>query len=44
MKEEAWQELDEKVLSAILLCLADEVLDEFSSEKTSSLWKQFQDR
>jgi len=32
--------LDEKALTAIQLCLADEVLDEFSTEKTiSSLWK-----
>ena len=35
MKEETWQELDEKALTAIQICLADEVLDEFSSEKTS---------
>jgi len=30
MKEETWQELDEKVLIAIQFCLEDEVLDEFS--------------
>jgi len=36
MKEEAWQELDEKALMAIQLCLAYEVLNEFSTEKTSS--------
>jgi len=41
MKEETWQELDEKALTAIQLWLADEVLDEFSTEKTaSSLWEQ----
>jgi len=40
MKEETWQELNEKALTAIQLCLADEVLDEFSTEKTSSsLWE-----
>ena len=39
MKEETWQELDEKALTAIQLCLVDEVLDEFSLEKTAfSLW------
>jgi len=43
MKEETWQELDERTLTAIQLCLADEVLDEFSMEKTtSSLWKRLQ--
>ena len=43
MKEETWQELDEKVLTAIQLCLADEVLDKFSTEKTSSsLWERLQ--
>ena len=41
MKEETWQELDEKVLTAIQLYLADEVLDEFSTEKiASSLWER----
>ena len=41
MKEEIWQELDEKAMMAIQLCLADEVLDEFSTEKiTSSLWER----
>ena len=44
MKEETWQELDEKALMAIQLYLTDEVLDEFSMEKTtSSLWEQLQD-
>ena len=44
MKEETWQKLDEKALMAIQLCLADEVLDEFSTEKTtSSLWERLQD-
>ena len=43
MKEETWQELDEKILTAIQLCLADEMLDEFSMEKiASSLWKRLQ--
>jgi len=43
MKEETWQELDEKILTAIQFYLADEVLDEFSTEKTmSSLWEQLQ--
>ena len=43
-KEKTWQELDEKALIAIQLYLADEVLDEFSSEKTTfSLWKRLQD-
>jgi len=37
MKEETWQELDEKALMVIQLCSVDEVLDEFSIEKTSSL-------
>ena len=36
MKDETWVELDEKALMAIQLCLADEVLDEFSSEKMTS--------
>jgi len=44
MKEETWQELDKKALTAIQLYLADEVLDEFSMGKTtSSLWERFQD-
>ena len=44
MKEETWQELDEKALTAIQLYLADEVLDEFSTEKIiSSLWERLQD-
>ena len=43
MKKETWQELDEKALTAIQ-CLVDEVLDEFSIEKTtSSLWERLQD-
>ena len=36
MKEETSQEVDEKVLTTIQFCLADEVLDEFYSEKTTS--------
>ena len=36
MKEETYQELDEKVLTIIQLCLTDEVLDKFSMEKTAS--------
>jgi len=44
MKKETWQELDEKALMAIQLYLADEVLDEFSTEKiVSSLWERLQD-
>ena len=36
--------MDKKVLTVIQFCLAYEVLDEFSTEKTSSsLWKQLQD-
>jgi len=42
MKEETWQELDEKAWTIIQLCLVDEVLDDFSSEKTSSLWERLQ--
>ena len=43
MKEETWQELVEKALTAIQLCLADKVFDEFSTEKTaSSLWERLQ--
>ena len=39
MKEETWQELDEKALTAIQFYLAEEVLDEFSLEKiVSSFW------
>ena len=42
MKEESWQELDEKALTVIQLYLADKVLDEFSTKKTaSSLWMSF---
>ena len=37
MKEKTWQELDEKALTVIQLCLADEVANEFSSDKTTSL-------
>jgi len=41
MKEETWQELNEKALTANQLCLTDEVLDDFSMEKiTSSLWER----
>ena len=44
MKEETWQELDEKALIAIQLCFTDKVLDELSTEKTtSSLWERLQD-
>ena len=38
MKEETWQKLDEKALTAIQAYLADEVLDEFSAEKTVSFF------
>ena len=41
MKEETLQELDEKVLTVIQLFLTDEVLVEFSTEKSaSSLWER----
>ena len=44
MKDDAWVEMDERALTAIQLCLADEVLDEFSSEKTAAaLWTKLQD-
>ena len=44
LKEETWQELDEKVLTAIQFCLADEVLHEFSTEKTMFLlWERLKD-
>ena len=44
MKKETWQELDEKALIVIQLCLVDEVSNEFSMEKTaSSLWERLQD-
>jgi len=44
MKEETWQELNKKPLTAIQLYLTDKVLDEFSTEKTtSSLWERLQD-
>jgi len=44
MKDETWQELNEKALTTIQLCLADEMLDEFSSMKTaSSQWERLQD-
>ena len=43
MKKETWQELDEKGMKAIQFCSADEMLDEFSIEKTtSSLWERLQ--
>ena len=43
MKEETWQKLDEKALTIIQVYLADEVLNEFSMEKTtSSLWERLQ--
>ena len=38
-----WEELDEKALSAIQLCLANTVLQEVLMEKTlSSLWKRLE--
>ena len=41
VKKETSQELNEKALMAIQLYLADEVLDEFSTEKiASSLWER----
>ena len=44
MQEESWQELKKKVLTAIQLCLVDEVLDEFVTQRTaSSLWERLQD-
>jgi len=44
MKEKTWQKLNEKGLTAIQLCLANEVFDEFSTEKTAtSLWERLQD-
>ena len=44
MKDETWQELDEKASTTIQFCLADELLDEFSSEKTTfALWERLQD-
>ena len=44
MKEETWQQLDEKAFTTIQLCLMDEVLDEFSTEKiVSSLWERLHD-
>ena len=44
MKEETWQELNKKPLTAIQLYLTDKVFDEFSTEKTaSSLWERLQD-
>ena len=43
MKEEAWHELDKKALTTIQVYLEDDVLDEFSTEKTaSSLWELLQ--
>jgi len=36
MKNEAWKELDEEVLTTVQFCLANEVLDECSSEKITS--------
>ena len=44
MKEKTWQKMKEKGLTAIQLCLANEVFDEFSTEKTAtSLWERLQD-
>ena len=42
MKKKTWQEVDEKALAAIQFCLVDEMLDEFSMKKTSSLWERLQ--
>jgi len=36
MTEEQWDEMDEKALSAIQLCLSREVLREVINEKTTS--------
>ena len=44
MKEETWQELDEKALTTIQFCLAHKVLVKFSMEKqASSLGERLQD-
>ena len=44
MKDEDWVEMDERALTAIQLCLSDEVLDEFSKETTAAaLWTRLQD-
>ena len=44
MQEEIWQELNDKASTAVPLCLADEVLDVFSTKKiTSSLCERLQD-
>jgi len=41
LKKKTWQEFDKKVLTTIQIFLANEVLDEFSIEKTaSSLWER----
>ena len=44
IKKETWQDLDEKALTTIQFCLADEVLDDFSTKKiASSLWERLHD-
>lgn len=43
MKIKAWQGLDVKALTAIQLCLANEVLDELSSEKVTLFLSRLQD-
>ncbi|KAG8486047.1 hypothetical protein CXB51_019338 [Gossypium anomalum] len=43
LNQTGWEELDEKALSAIQLCLANMVLQKVSMEKTSSaLWKRLE--
>ncbi|MBA0864076.1 hypothetical protein Goshw_029653 [Gossypium schwendimanii] len=43
LNQTEWEELDEKALSAIQLCLANTVLQEVLMEKTSSaLWKRLE--
>ena len=37
MKKEAWQELNEKALTAIQFCLVGKVLDEFFNRENSVL-------
>ena len=43
MKEEQWDEMDEKALSTIQLCLSREVLREVINEKsTASIWSKLE--
>ncbi|MFQ6662705.1 hypothetical protein Gotur_030467 [Gossypium turneri] len=43
LNQTEWEELDEKALSAILLCLANMVLQEVLMKKTpSTLWKRLE--